>query len=392
MVLRIENNLNVNTHVVGNLNIQNNINVRKNINVEGNLILCGDLSVNKYINFDGNLSKDDGYGFRNNSGTLQSKNNGGTWANIAVELWTLRTEGATTETYFNQGNVGIGTNNPNDTLDIYGNLSVSENSNIFGNMNVTHNLNVAGDGIISKNFNVYKNLNISGNTNITSNLSVSNYGNFAGNISIATIGNLKNQSLIINHPMGSNNNKSFIDFQYNGTQIGSIEQSTTSSVVYNTTSDYRLKRNIKNVKTMLDKIDNIRVVEFNYVKDKIENKNIGFIAHELQDIFPENLLVTGEKDSVAKYCNYCGENRDIGVSFCCSGEEEGKDYTVKPKYQLIDYSKMTPICIKGIQELREENNILKQNIIELKNDNNMLEFRVSKLENLIININNKNNM
>ena len=35
--------------------------------------------------------------------------------------------------------------------------------------------------------------------------------------------------------------------RYNGTQIGDISQATTSSVSFNTTSDYRLKENVEDM-------------------------------------------------------------------------------------------------------------------------------------------------
>jgi len=123
MVLTFENNLNVNTNIKGNLNINSNINVRKNISLEGNLLLFGDMCVDDYINFGKVLTKSDGYGIRDNSGNIQIKSDGGSWSNILT--------------------------NPTYTLEVYGNLSLSTNSNVLGNMNITNNLNVSGDANIN---------------------------------------------------------------------------------------------------------------------------------------------------------------------------------------------------------------------------------------------------
>ena len=57
----------------------------------------------------------------------------------------------------------------------------------------------------------------------------------------------------------------------------------------------------------------------------------GFLAHEVQDIVPE--AVVGVKDEV---------------------DEEGN-----PKYQSIDNSKIVPLLVAAIQELKAEIEILK---------------------------------
>jgi hypothetical protein len=315
MVLTFENNLNINTNIKGNLNINSNINVKKNISLEGNLLLFGDMCVDEYINFGKILTTNSGYGIRDNSGNIQVKSDGGSWNNISTTLWNQNGN----ELYYDVDNVGIGTNNPNYTLEVYGNLSVSTNSNVSGNMNITSNLNV------------------------------SNYSNFAGNISIATIGSLKDQSLTINHPTGSRNNKSFLDFQYNGVQIGSVEQATTSSVIYNTTSDYRLKENITKIDKPLERLMKLKPYNYNYKTDP-DKLQEGLIAHEVMEIVP--FAVSGKKDEMEYKCTNCNKND------CeCYWYEEGK-MELKPKYQKIAYSNLIPLLIGSIQELKKQlNNI-----------------------------------
>lgn len=316
MVLTFENNLNVTTNIRGNLNVNSNINVRNNISIGGNLLLFGDMCVNDYINFGKVLTQSSGYGIRDNSGNIQVKSDGGSWNNIS--LWNLNSN----KLYYDVDNVGIGTNNPNYTLDIYGNLSVSTNSNISGNMNITNNLNV------------------------------SNYSNFAGNISIATIGNIKDQSLTINHPTGSSNNNSFIDFQYNGVQIGSIEQATTSSVIYNMTSDYRLKENIRKLDKPLERLMKLKPYNYNFKTDP-DKLQEGLIAHEVMEIVP--FAVSGEKDKMEYKCSKCNKNE------CECYWYKGDNMELKPKYQQIAYSNLVPLLIGSIQELKNELDNIKKN-------------------------------
>jgi hypothetical protein len=70
----------------------------------------------------------------------------------------------------------------------------------------------------------------------------------------------------------------------------------------NVASDYRIKDNVTEVSSN-DNFDKLRPVTY---FNKINNKNeIGFIAHEVQELFPE--LVTGEKDGETNQSvNYIG--------------------------------------------------------------------------------------
>jgi hypothetical protein len=68
---------------------------------------------------------------------------------------------------------------------------------------------------------------------------------------------------------------------------------------------------------------------FNTVLDK---KDYGFIAHEVQEVFP----------------------------FLVSGEKDGKDY------QGISYNSIIPITVKEIQELKKENKELKSRLKSLE--------------------------
>ena len=115
-----------------------------------------------------------------------------------------------------------------------------------------------------------------------------------------------------------------------GGGVGQIVRiGTTNAVNYNTTSDYRLKEDFKQING-LDKILAIKVYDFKW-KDN-NSRMDGVIAHELQEIIP--FAVSGEKNELDKEGNI--------------------------KAQGVDYSKIVPALIKAIQELKAE-------IDELKN-------------------------
>lgn len=110
--------------------------------------------------------------------------------------------------------------------------------------------------------------------------------------------------------------------------IGSISYNG-SLVLYNGTSDYRLKEDFKDYNG-LNIIKSIKTYNFKW---KQSNANdYGVIAHELQEILPN--IVTGKKDALDKQNN------------------------ILP--QGVDYSKLVPILIKSIQELNEK--LIRNNI------------------------------
>jgi len=75
-----------------------------------------------------------------------------------------------------------------------------------------------------------------------------------------------------------------------------------NSTTFNATSDYRIKENVTNLDDSFS-VDNLRPVT--YFNKSAGKQDIGFIAHEIQEIFP--YLVTGEKDGEQmQSLNYLG--------------------------------------------------------------------------------------
>jgi hypothetical protein len=117
--------------------------------------------------------------------------------------------------------------------------------------------------------------------------------------------------------------------------IGGIT-SSTSTVSYNTSSDYRLKDTIAPMTGALDKVAQLKPCT--YVWKASGELGQGFIAHELAEVVPD--CVTGEKDAV---------------------DEEGN-----PQYQGIDVSFLVATLTAAIQELKAELDTVKTELATLK--------------------------
>ena len=145
----------------------------------------------------------------------------------------------------------------------------------------------------------------------------------------------KNGWCNVNHVNGSGSGTGYIYFGYNGSSLGSITQNGTTAILYNTTSDYRLKSDVKPIQDGLSTISALNPVNFNWADGRNDD---GFIAHELQEVIPN--CVTGEKDAV---------------------NEDGT-----PKYQQMDNSGVIPFLVKAIQEQQAMIEELKAEVAALK--------------------------
>ena len=104
-------------------------------------------------------------------------------------------------------------------------------------------------------------------------------------------------------------------------------------------SDIRLKTNIEKIPDVLDVLNEIKPVKFEWkedVEEGIEKKHIGLIAQEVEPHFPELI--------------YEGTTRD----------------TDDETYKGLNYAGLTPILLKSIQELSSKVNELQQKIENIK--------------------------
>jgi len=93
-----------------------------------------------------------------------------------------------------------------------------------------------------------------------------------------------------------------------GGVVGSIAWSDTSTQ-YNTSSDYRLKDDVTELKGSGEFIDALRPVNFTWKNTGY--RTAGFLAHEFQSVAPGS--VTGEKDAVDEDGNPIHQSMDAGT-------------------------------------------------------------------------------
>ena len=123
--------------------------------------------------------------------------------------------------------------------------------------------------------------------------------------------------LSINTNVNETNNF-FLSCRYQGTQIGSIKQNNSTSVVFNTSSDRRLKENIIDIKDALLTILKLKPKQYNWKKDVNKKSEHGFIA---QDLLEDKVF-------------------DYAVS-----------HDTEQDWYGLDYSRLVTIAIAAIQEL-----------------------------------------
>ena len=116
----------------------------------------------------------------------------------------------------------------------------------------------------------------------------------------------------VSHIIGTGGD--FLTFYYNGSAIGAIIQTAPlqSSIFIAYTSDYRLKENIKPIDDCLIILDKLKPCHFEWKADGTKTKQIGFIAHEFAEVFPN--YVSGEKDAVDSDGKIIGQK--MGDSVC----------------------------------------------------------------------------
>ncbi len=156
-------------------------------------------------------------------------------------------------------------------------------------------------------------------------------------------------SLHINHPNGSATeglvlsnqtdadewrlyhqwNSNTFALMFNNTNVGNFDD---VSGVYTAVSDRRLKKNIATTPSVLDKVQKLKVVDYNFKLQTDSKKYTGLIAQEVEKIFP-NLVVPPN--------------------------EESKNYT-------MDYSGFGVLAIKAIQEQQSEIEQLRKEIAEIR--------------------------
>lgn len=127
----------------------------------------------------------------------------------------------------------------------------------------------------------------------------------------------------------------------NNTAQGTITRNGAAAVAYNTTSDRRMKENIRAATSGIGSVMRLRVVNFNFKNDNAKRRVNGLIAQDTATVYP---------DAVSKTDN--GIN-PLGPNDAPWG---------------MDYGRLTPLLIKAIQDQQKEINELHKRLraLELK--------------------------
>ncbi len=201
---------------------------------------------------------------------------------------------------------------------------------------------------------IYKN----GNTEINGQITTS--AEAQGTDYVFTIKNTTNDNSALNNALeilaghdtyNSSENSGFIRFSTpNGTTCGRVYQSGSNSVSRANTSDIRLKENILPTQYGLSDILNIKVRDYNFKLDPVDNVKTGFLAQQLYEVFPTAVLVGGED--------------------------------AKTNPWMVDYSKLTPLLVKGIQDQQKVIESQENRIQKLENENQAMKIEISKIQQL----------
>jgi hypothetical protein len=91
-----------------------------------------------------------------------------------------------------------------------------------------------------------------------------------------------NSQLIVGHGNGAASGNAYAGFLYNGNVIGNITQNGTTGVLYNLTSDYRLKNNQQPLTGAKDFVMALQPKKWQWWDGSGEG--VGFIAHEFMEV------------------------------------------------------------------------------------------------------------
>jgi hypothetical protein len=118
------------------------------------------------------------------------------------------------------------------------------------------------------------------------------------------------------------------------------------SGAWNSTSDRRKKKNFSLLSSVLPLVMQLQAYKYHYTaQDDEEKKHLGFVAQDLIPYFPELVNIDEETD-----------------------------------LHTMNYDGLSVIALKGIQELKNENDALKSELADLKNVNEELNTEFSQLK------------
>jgi len=227
--------------------------------------------------------------------------------------------------FYVSGNVGIGTETPEYRLDVYAPYgSVSTGIAVFKNfagdqkVQIRQNSNGAGAVYVYKTGGV-QTIALLGEGDSYINGGGLGIGTTAPTQALHVVGNIRVSAI------GS------------GAYWGPVNR-TFDGTFTTSTSDIRLKENVKTINGGLNKVMQLRGVTFTWKSNPEYGNRIGFIAQELEQVLPE-LVFTNDVDG----------------------------------YKGINYAEVTAVLVEAIKDLKTEND-------RMKAENEKMNARIERLE------------
>jgi hypothetical protein len=239
------------------------------------------------------------------------------------------------------GNLGVGTTSPGAKLDVSNTLrltgtdtSIVQNQ-IVGEVefysvdsdgpHVAGFIRAIGDETFGRKDALTFGVSQTNNTDAVEAMRINSSGNLLVGTTSTSLENSRSFAWVgssgglfrVNHSTANGSGDGYLVFGYNGSQIGSITQSGTTAVLYNITSDQRLKENIQDAAPASALIDALQVRQYDWKADG-NHQRYGFIAQELVTVVPEAVHQPADPEEM----------------------------------MAVDYSKLVPMLVKEIQSLR----------------------------------------
>jgi hypothetical protein len=174
------------------------------------------------------------------------------------------------------------------------------------------------------------------------------YGDSNPAAGIAMISTSTAPNIRMSHATGTASGAAYMEFNYNQSGCGSITQNGASAVLYNITSDYRLKANQQPLTGSGAFIDALKPKSWTWITDG--RKDAGFIAHEFQEVCPN--AVIGVKDETIE------QEYEVSPAVAATETQEAIPAVMGtrtvPKYQAMQASSSEVIAnlVAEIQSLR----------------------------------------
>ena len=266
------------------------------------------------------------------------------YMNYGASGFNIRNNSSTSTMYMtNAGNVGIGTTSPAYSLDVNGDIRSNGWLRSQGNagwfsetygggwymtdtswLRAYGSKNVYTPGIMQADGGMNTSGQLAVTPSITSDFAIKAFNN----------GNSANA-----HGVGvlaGNTGGGYLQIFYrggDGAWVGSITHNGTTAA-YNGNSDRRLKEHIVDASDGLNLLTKIQVRNFNYIADASKRTLQGFIAQELNEVYPQAVTAGGDDP--------------------------------KTKPWQVDYSQLTPLLVKSVQEIQQESDAKDIEIAKLK--------------------------